>query len=431
MYKDDETVPLEPTTPLIKPPEEDRYSRWDGKRAPVLVTVTLAGLLSSLTTSIFLPAVPEIIEVFRTDQFMVSLVISVFFLLLGSMPMIWGPLSDRYSRRNLLLFGILVHCCTSVLCGFAWNIETLIAFRVLQALGCSSLLVIGAGTVADIYPPQIRGDALGMFTMAPSVGPLIGPAIGGIISQFLGWQWVFFSLGIASFLIGVLAFIIVPETRYSGSENNFEEHICSTVLKPLKLLSNPSVLGLSLGNAICHSTSVGTLFLFPILLDGFHLNELETGLCFIPFGFTAVVGSKVGGKISDIMNVHFGRGGRLVPSLIGLTFYILASLQFGLADDLWVVLLSISLIGFFFSLQRPGVYAYIIELFPNNSSGVSASLLFVQFTAGFIALTVGPLIWTTPLGKLLFFVGAAVLSFLLSIPVLILLIRNWNIRLEK
>lgn len=59
--------------------------------------------------------------------------------------------------------GIGTHVITSILCGFSWNVEFLIFFRVLQAIGVSSLLVIGAGVVADIYPPDIRGNALVLF----------------------------------------------------------------------------------------------------------------------------------------------------------------------------------------------------------------------------------------------------------------------------
>lgn len=66
----------------------------------------------------------------------------------------------RYGRKLTLCVGIGTHVVTSIVCGFSWNVEFLIFFRVLQSIGVSSLLVIGAGVVADIYPPEIRGNAL-------------------------------------------------------------------------------------------------------------------------------------------------------------------------------------------------------------------------------------------------------------------------------
>jgi len=140
-----------------------------------------------------------------------------------------------------------------------------------------------------------------------------------------------------------------------------------------------------------------------------------------------MLGSKVGGLVSDRMNYRFGRGGRLLPTLYGITFYVLSCIQFGLATSLWVIIFSTSLAGFFFGLQRPGVYAFVIELFPKHSSGVSASLLFVQFSFGFASLMVGPLYWTTDEGKLFYFIGTGSLAFLFAIPVFIILVKNWNV----
>lgn len=163
-----------------------------------MVISMVVAFLGPMTNTMYLPALPVVARDLDTTEEMVDLTIAVTYILLGCCPMIWGSLSDQYGRRIPMLTGTFIHMITSLglsfldliiltcfsACAFAWNIESLLGFRVLQAIGCASLLVIGAGSISDIYPPAIRGNALGWFTMAPSVGPLIGPPIGGKLSPF-------------------------------------------------------------------------------------------------------------------------------------------------------------------------------------------------------------------------------------------------------
>jgi len=178
---------------------------------------------------------------------------------------------------------------------------------------------------------------------------------------------------------------------------------------------------------VWHSTTVSMLLIFPILLEKFKLSQLETGLCYIPFGVMAITGSKIGGLMSDKIGAIYGLGGRMMMSLYGVLLYILASVQFGLSSTLWVVIVSASLLGLFLTLQRPGIYAYVIQQYPNNSSAVSAILLFVQFTLGFISITIAPLIWEqSDTGKIWYYGGTAILTAV-SAPLLISeIIRSWR-----
>jgi len=96
--------------------------------------------------------------------------------------------------------------------------------------------------------------------------------------------------------------------------------------------------------------------------------------------------------------------------------------------DLWVIILSASLAGFFLTLQRPGIYAFVIQQYPKNSGAVSAVLLFVQFTLGFVSLTVGPLIWTEFIGKVWFFGSTAILTLIMTLALIFEMIKKWNVK---
>jgi MFS family permease len=101
---------------------------------------------------------------------------------------------------------------SSIACIFAPDIGSLIAFRTMEAVGVSSLFIVGAGVIADTFPPAERGYAMGIFGIPPLVGPIIGPVVGGAIATAFSWRATFVFLAIVSFLLWILLILLVPET---------------------------------------------------------------------------------------------------------------------------------------------------------------------------------------------------------------------------
>eukprot|EP01125_Pyxidicula_operculata_P009927 TRINITY_DN3265_c0_g1_i2.p1 TRINITY_DN3265_c0_g1~~TRINITY_DN3265_c0_g1_i2.p1 ORF type:complete len:288 (-),score=37.55 TRINITY_DN3265_c0_g1_i2:732-1595(-) len=278
---DQENSPL-----LIEEPVEDDFSKWDGKRTYILIIITFASFVGPISSSMYFPALPTVMEEFEVSEFLVTLTVSSFWILAGSSPLIWGPLSDRYGRKKFILIGMLFHIGTTIGCALAWDIYSLIIFRAVQALGIGALMVIGSGIIADIYRPAIRGDALGWYTLAPSVGPLFGPILGGVISQNLGWRWIFGILSITMGVMAIIVLIFLPETlNYSTRPEKLN------ILGPLKLLFSPLIGIMSIANGVVVSVVAATLVLFPIALEeNFGLDATSTGLSYIPYGVLALVG---------------------------------------------------------------------------------------------------------------------------------------------
>ncbi len=103
-----------------------------------------------------------------------------------------GKLSDIFGRKPFLLGGIVVFMVGSVACGAAPNMESLIAFRVLQGIGGGMLFSSVFASVGDIVPPAERGRYIGVFTAVFSLASILGPSIGGLLTDHAGWRWIFY-----------------------------------------------------------------------------------------------------------------------------------------------------------------------------------------------------------------------------------------------
>lgn len=101
-----------------------------------------------------------------------------------------------------------------MICIFSPNIASLIVFRATEAVGIASAIVVGAGVIADIYPPVERGPAFGIFGIPPLVGPIVGPIIGGAIATAFGWRGTFVLLAILGLIVIAGIFFFVPETLH-------------------------------------------------------------------------------------------------------------------------------------------------------------------------------------------------------------------------
>ncbi|MEX2535087.1 MAG: MDR family MFS transporter [Trueperaceae bacterium] len=118
---------------------------------------------------------------------------------------IFGRLSDIYGRKAILLFGIVVFSLSSVLSGFAQDMPQLIVSRVLQGIGGGALMGMSWAAIADIFTPRERGQYQGFSGAVFGLSSVVGPIVGGLITDSLGWRWVFF----VNVPVAVLAFIVI------------------------------------------------------------------------------------------------------------------------------------------------------------------------------------------------------------------------------
>lgn len=178
----------------------------------IVVIVAFAAVTGPMGTSIILPAVNDVSKDLKTSASVVNVSVGIYLISLGVFPMWWSNFSERHGRRSVYVVSFIWFFAFSIGTALAPNIAGLIVLRLLAGVGASSVQACGAATVADLYVPEERGYALGLFYLGPLLGPFISPVIGGAVAQAWGWratQWVmviFCGVNVASVLF------FLPET---------------------------------------------------------------------------------------------------------------------------------------------------------------------------------------------------------------------------
>ncbi|KZW03371.1 MFS general substrate transporter [Exidia glandulosa HHB12029] len=187
---------------------EDDPRLWSETRKYVtLGLIACASLIATMGVNIYNPAISDIKrDLGATDQD-ISLSLSLFILVQGSTPLLWSAVSEIKGRKYVYLISILLFTAGCAVGASATRVAVLISMRVLQALGGSAVLAIGAGTLADIYDPRERGTKLGIYYSIPLIGASLGPILGGVLTQVFNWRATFWCLVILGGIIW-LAFLV-------------------------------------------------------------------------------------------------------------------------------------------------------------------------------------------------------------------------------
>ncbi|HEX6795681.1 MAG TPA: MDR family MFS transporter [Casimicrobiaceae bacterium] len=160
------------------------------RRPVVLGCVMLALFMAAVEVTIVATALPQIVG--KLGGFsLYTWVFSGFLLTQASTILVFGKLADLYGRRPVLIAGIVVFLVGSTLCGFAWSMPALIAFRLLQGLGAGSIQPVATTIVGDLYTPQERPRVQGWLSSVWGFAAIVGPLAGGLIVQALSWHWIF------------------------------------------------------------------------------------------------------------------------------------------------------------------------------------------------------------------------------------------------
>jgi MFS transporter, DHA2 family, multidrug resistance protein len=121
-------------------------------------------------------------------------------------------LAQRLGRRTFFLICLALFTASSVLCGFAWSLQSLLLFRILQGLGGGGMVPVAQSILADTFPAEKRGQGFALFGMAVVVAPVVGPTLGGWLSDNISWHWCFLINGPVGLLAMVLIALLLSES---------------------------------------------------------------------------------------------------------------------------------------------------------------------------------------------------------------------------
>ena len=170
---------------------ESPYNFAEDKTIMIMVGLMVGLLVAAFDYSIMGTAMPKVINSLQGMEYYVW-PFTVYMLTSTISIILFGKLSDIYGRKHVLILGIIIFVVTSVMCGFATNMFELILFRGFQGIGGGILLSLPFIVVGEIFSPRERAKYMGILASVFGLADVLGPILGGVITDTLGWRWVFF-----------------------------------------------------------------------------------------------------------------------------------------------------------------------------------------------------------------------------------------------
>ncbi|WP_219837329.1 MFS transporter [Paenibacillus sp. R14(2021)] len=163
----------------------------DVKKWMILSVTSLGSLLSALNFSTLIIALPDLLKGLHATLLQTMWVMLSYMVAQTVMVLMAGSLADRFGRKRIYLAGMLLFTIVSLVSGFAEHAPLLIVLRILQGIGGAMVMANSTAIVADAFPKEELGRALGINIMVVAVGQIIGPVLGGWLTTAFGWEWTF------------------------------------------------------------------------------------------------------------------------------------------------------------------------------------------------------------------------------------------------
>jgi EmrB/QacA subfamily drug resistance transporter len=179
----------------------------------VLVAAVFGLFMAILDSSIVNIAIPTIQRKLDTDIETVTWVLNAYNLVFAVLLIPAGRMADRFGRKRLFLTGIIIFSLCSLGAGLSQQIEVLIAWRAVQAIGAAIMVPVSLAIVTLVFPAHQRGLALGIWGAMSGAAGAVGPTLGGLLTEYVGWQWIFLinvPVGLVAVLVGLA---IIRESR--------------------------------------------------------------------------------------------------------------------------------------------------------------------------------------------------------------------------
>lgn len=233
----------------------------EGNRWAALVIVVAGTFMAILDTSIVNVALPYMMSTFGVDREQIEWVATGYMLTSAAVMPLVGWMAGRLNYKALYLGCLALFTVGSVACAFSWSYSSLIAFRVLQALGGGAIQPLGMSIVAELFEPHERGRALGIYGTGIMVGPALGPTLGGYLTDAFSWRTIFsvnLPVGIVTILFGL---IIMRPIGAKGARRPFDfagfSLLTLALLASLTALSNGQSKGWDSGYIhVCEALAV-------------------------------------------------------------------------------------------------------------------------------------------------------------------------------
>ncbi|HUW64944.1 MAG TPA: MFS transporter [Spirochaetia bacterium] len=336
----------------------------------VISILGFAGFTVMADNWVVSPILPAISADLHVQLTRAALLITAYMIPFGLFQLIFGPLADRYGKRQVINYSMLVFTLTTALCAVAGNFTTLAVYRALTGVFAASAMPVSLALIGDLVPMKERQAAIGYFMGISFLGQGLSMAVGGSIAFFLNWRGVFGTYSLLAAVSTVLLFTAGRRITCSPNRNN-------SFFGPYRQLWASSVARRTYLVILLEGILiVGTFsYLGAYLSRTYHLNYLYIGLTLTGFGLASVIGGRIVGRLAGL----WGRKRVLVLGLICAT--AAEALFFAAGATYGAVVVGVALLGFGFIFTHSTLTTLSTE-FAAQARGAAMSLVAFCFMGG-------------------------------------------------
>lgn len=392
----------------------------------VVIAVMSGAFLVVLDTTAVNVALPKIMAAFGVNVDKIQWVITAYMIAMAIMMPSVGWLSARIGNKALFISSLVAFTAASILCGMAWNVDVLIIFRILQGIGAGALIPVAMVIIFEVFPPEERGLAMGVYGVGATFGPAIGPTLGGYLTEHFSWNLIFY-INVPIGLFGVfLAAIILHADKHKrliqfdylgfltmavflgtlltalsqGQSKGWTSFYILSLFAVAAFgfvsflwaehVARQPFIDLSVYKIFPHTMATlvfiiqgfglyGSVFLIPLYFESIlDYTPLQAGMLMLPMALVVAVVLPLAGRMTDRMD---GR----IPVTLGVLFSVLALYWLSFVDlrtsetTAYLMLIVRGLgIGFIF----PAIMNFALKCLPPDKTAVGSGLMNVSRQVG-------------------------------------------------
>lgn len=359
----------------------------------LIAFIALMNMFIPLSTDMYLPALPGMSTYFSSSSAVTNLTLSIFFLLYSVGILIWGPLSDKYGRKSVLIISGVIYTVSSAACALSPTVYFLIISRAFQGIGTGGIISVSTAIIKDSFSGKKRETILAVSQTIAGIAPMLAPVIGAFILGFTSWRGTFWTLAVISILNLVFALLfqetLKEEEKYTGS-------LAGALGRLVAVSKNKSYIIPAVLFSLCSLPFMGYLAMSSfIYVEHFSLSVKVYSYFFAANAFFSLLGPFIYIKfLTGVNKSKLTYAVFLIMAASGILVMTVGNMSPFL---FW---LTFMIFGLFMSLTRPYSVNIILEQ-QKSDTGSASSIMNTLFTVlGSIGMSLASLPWKNPLGSL-------------------------------
>ena len=352
--------------------DHSRGDRFLDRTTPAhIATLVCLTAVASMNMNVFLPSLPGMAEYFDAPYPVLQLSVSAYLLGSALLQVIAGPLSDKFGRRPIILWGFGIFIVATIGCALAPTVEVFLGFRMMQAAVVVGM-AISRASIRDTLPPAKAASLIGYVTMGMAIAPMFAPMFGGFLDELFGWQATFVFLALLGVATFVLTWFDLGETAAKTDNSVFQQFKeYPSLLKSRRFWAYSMTLAFATGSYFAFLG--GGPFVGSVI---YGLSPTALGLAFAAPALGYAAGNFLAGRYSvrvglsrminlGISTVMFGMGAVITAFYLGF-------------DSVTVFFVSMVFVGLGNGMTIPNATSAMLSVRPElagSASGLGGALM--------------------------------------------------------